>query len=150
MLAGAAPIPEPPFCAMAIAARACGFPPNMAAVADTGAPTCAATAMAAACALALAAAAAAREETSLSLPLQLPLAVPEELVTDDADEGMGVTFARPYVPIAPGMAENDEPKEDVIFTSRFFLMQVLLVLVGLVLVGVVLVSPSRDLFRRLC
>ena len=147
MLAGAAPIPEPPFCAMAIAAKACGFPPNMAAVADTGAPTCAATAMAAACALALAAAAAAREETSLSLPL--PLAVPEELVTDDADEEMGVTFAKPYVPIAPGMAEDDEPKEDVIFTSRFFLMQVLL-LVGLVLVGVVLVSPSRDLFRRLC
>jgi len=106
--------------------------------------------MAAACALALAAAAAAREETSLSLPLPLPLAVPEELVTDDADEEMGVTFAKPYVPIAPGMAEDDEPKEDVIFTSRFFLMQVLLVLVGLVLVGVVLVSPSRDLFRRLC
>ena len=127
----------------------------MAAVADTGAPTCAATAMAAACALALAAAAAAREETSLSLPLPLPLplAVPEELVTDDADEGMGVTFAKPYVPVAPGTAEDDELKDDVIFTTRFFLMRVL-VLAGfvlvLVLVGVVLVSPSRDLVRRLC
>ena len=57
--------------------------------------------MAAACVLALAAAAAARDGTSLSLPLPLvlPLAVPEELTTDEADEGMGVIlFAIPDVP----------------------------------------------------
>jgi len=70
----------------------------------------------------------------------LPQAVPKELVTDDDDEEMGVTFfAGLEALVAPGMTEEEE---EAIFTTRFRLPFVS----GLT----VSVSPSRDLESRLC
>ena len=82
-----------------------------------------------------------------------------ELNTDEADEGMGVIlFAMPE--LVPGTTEDDEEKDEAIFTGRFFfvpgtgaalallLLVVIFVLQGVLLVPLV-VSPSRDLASRL-